>query len=220
MIVIRRSIGRLLPLAVFLALIPLGSLAQTPPPPPPAAAMGIPGLTLSPAQQARFNTRNAKFTQDVEALKANPKLTPAQKQAKFVTLYKAVDKDMMAILTPTQRALVTKQRAQTQARAEAFQKAHGAQIKEGLALAEKLNKALTKDQQTHIGVITQAAQKQKEQIEQDASLSPEAKQQKSLAVDTDAQAKVLAVLTPSQRTMFTRMMQLRKAVAAGAAEGH
>ncbi len=209
----------MLPLAALLALIPLSGLAQTPPP-PPAAAMGVPGLTLSPAQQARFNTRNAKFTQEVEALKADTKLTPAQKQAKFVTLYKAVDKDMMAILTPAQRTLVAKQRAQTQARAEAFQKAHGAQIKEGLTLAEKLNKALTKDQQKQIGAITLAAQKQKEQIGQDASLSLEAKQQKAIVIDADAQKKVLAVLTPSQRTMFTRMVQLRKDVAAATAEGH
>lgn len=207
-------------MAALLALMPLSGLAQNPPPPPPPATMGVPGLTLSPAQQARFNTRNAKFTKDVAALQADTKLTPTQKRAKFVTLYKAVDKDMMAILTPAQRALVAKQRAQTQARAEAFQKAHGAQIKEGEALAAKLNKTLTKEQQKQLGAINMAAQKQKQQIAQDSSLSLDAKQKKAIAVDTDAQTKVLAILTPSQRTMFTRMEQLRKDIAAGAAEGH
>lgn len=208
----------MLSLAALLTLLPLGAAAQNPPPPPPPGAMGVPGLTLSPAQQARFNARNAQFTQDITALRADPKLTPTQKQAKFVALYRAVDKDMLAILTPAQHALVLKQRSQTQTRAAAFQKAHGAQLKEGQALAAKLNQTLTKDQQKRLGVINMAALKQKQQIDQALSLS--AKQQKATAIDADAQAKILAALTPPQRTLFNRMMQIRKDMAAGASAGH
>lgn len=210
----RRSTSRLLPLAALLTLLPLNALAQNPPPPPPPA-MGVPGLTLSPAQQARFTARNAKFAQEVTALRADPKLTPAQKQAKFVTLYKAVDKDMMAILTPAQRALVARQRSQTQARAATFQKLHGTQIKEGQALAAKLNQMLTTDQKQRLGAINMEAQKQKQQIGQDQALSFAAKQQKAIAVDADAQAKILAVLTPPERTMFTQMEQIRRSITAG-----
>ena len=197
-----------------MALLPLSGLAQNPPPPPPSAAMGVPGLTLSPAQQARFNARNAQFAQEVTALRADPKLTPAQKQAKFVTLYKAVDKDMMAILTPAQRALVARQRAQTQARAAAFQQAHGAQIKEGQGLAAKLNQTLTKDQQKRLGALNAAEKAQMDQIARNSALSPAAKQQQAIAVDTAAQTKILAVLTPAQRAMFTRMMQIKRSLAA------
>lgn len=199
----RRRTGPLLPLAALLALLPCSGLTQTPPPPPPPAA-GVPGLTLSPAQKARYDTRNAQYIKDMTALQADTKMTPAQKQAKFLTIRAAVDKDMLAILTPAQRATVLKQRAHTQA-----------QIKEGQGLADKLNASMNAEQKRRLGVLNAAEKAEMQKLSTDTALSTEAKRQKAVAFDVETQAKILAVLTPTQRPLFTRMMQIKKDMAAG-----
>lgn len=82
------------------------------------------GLVLNADQKAKADARQTQFKKDLAALGADPKLTPAQKQAQAQTLYQALDKDMMAILTPTERANVLKQRqinAKFQADAKALQ---------------------------------------------------------------------------------------------------
>lgn len=68
------------------------------------------GLGLNTAQQTKANTRQAQFKQDIQALQTDTKMTPAQKQAKYTTLMQAMDRDMLAILTPAQRTQVEKQR--------------------------------------------------------------------------------------------------------------
>jgi hypothetical protein len=83
------------------------TLAQTP---PAEKSSSDGGLKLTAAQQAQANVRQAQFQKDVAALRADTKMTDAQKQAKYTTLYQAMDKDMLAILTPTQRTQVEKQR--------------------------------------------------------------------------------------------------------------
>jgi len=68
------------------------------------------GLDFSAAQHAKADARQAQFQKDVNALRTVTKMTNAQKQAKYTSLYQAMDKDMLAILTPTQRTQVLKQR--------------------------------------------------------------------------------------------------------------
>lgn len=80
---------------------------------PPAATAGNPssgGLDLNAAQRSQADARQAQFQKEIAALRADTKTTPEQKQAKFKVLYQAMDKDMMAILTPGQRTQVLKQR--------------------------------------------------------------------------------------------------------------
>jgi len=69
-----------------------------------------PGLGLTPAQRARAEARQAQFQKDVAALRSDSKLTNAQKQAKYTSLYSAMDKDMLALLSPAQKTRVMKQR--------------------------------------------------------------------------------------------------------------
>ena len=55
--------------------------------------------------------RQAKAQKDAAAINADTKLTPDQKQAKLLALEQAFDKDMLAILTPSQRTTLLKQRS-------------------------------------------------------------------------------------------------------------
>jgi len=67
--------------------------------------------TLSAAQKAKVEARQAQFQKDLTALRTNPKMTDAQKQARYKTIMLSMDKDMLAILSPAQRGIVLKQRA-------------------------------------------------------------------------------------------------------------
>ena len=69
------------------------------------------GSDLSATQRAEASARQARFQKDIAALRADTKLTDAQKQAQYGILLKAMDKDMLGLLTPSQRAEVKKQRA-------------------------------------------------------------------------------------------------------------
>ncbi len=68
------------------------------------------GLDLSAAQRAKADARQAQFKKELAAISADTKLSNDQKQAKALTLYQALDKDMLAILTPAERTKVMKQR--------------------------------------------------------------------------------------------------------------
>lgn len=92
--------------ALALLFLPLTVQAQSPPPAAPAPA----GSDLSPAQQARIQARQEQFQKDLAALRADAKMTDAQKQAKYTTMVQAMTNDTMAILTPVQRAGEMKRR--------------------------------------------------------------------------------------------------------------
>lgn len=86
--------------ALALLSLPLTAQAQAAPPAAPAPAV----TDLSPAQQARMQARQEQFQKDLAALRADVKMTNAQKQAKYTPMAQAMNRDMMAILTPAQRA--------------------------------------------------------------------------------------------------------------------
>ena len=86
--------------------VPTLAQAQT----PAGQAAPAVGLDLSPAQKAKADARQAQFKKELAAISADSKLSNAQKQAKAMTLYGGMDKDMLAILTPAQRTKVMKQR--------------------------------------------------------------------------------------------------------------
>jgi len=65
---------------------------------------------LSAGQRARAQARQGRFQKEVAALRADPRMTNPQKLARYQTLYQSMDKDMLAILSPDQRAIVLKQR--------------------------------------------------------------------------------------------------------------
>lgn len=73
---------------------------------PPSASS-----TLSDAQKSKVQARQEQFKKDLLALQTDTKMTDVQKQAHYKNLMLAMDKDLLEILTPAQRAIVLKQRA-------------------------------------------------------------------------------------------------------------
>lgn len=99
------------PFALFAAL----TLALTAPFVPallvPALAQrplhGVPNSNpngLTPAQKQQATAIGRKFGQQMQALQANTSLTPAARQAKMHALQQSVRSQLMAIMTPAQRA--------------------------------------------------------------------------------------------------------------------
>lgn len=83
-----------------LALFSFSMTAQAQTPPTTTSA----GSDLSSSQQARMKARQDQFQRDLAALRADPKMTNPQKQIKYNAMVQAMDKDLMAVLTPMQRA--------------------------------------------------------------------------------------------------------------------
>ncbi len=93
--------------ALSLALAP--AFAQAPPPMmhgPAGAHSGRMGdaLALTDAQKARLRPVFMNAGRQMQALQANTSLTPAVRMAKMQALQKSARTQMMAILTPAQRA--------------------------------------------------------------------------------------------------------------------
>lgn len=171
----------------------------------PHAASAAPAPSaLSAAQKTKVSTRQAQFQKDIAALQADKKMTDAQKQARYKTLMATMDKDMLAILTPAQRAIVLKQRdigAKFRQQAEVIQASKTlteAQKKDRLAaLAAQADKdtlaTLPPSQRTEVLQRRQRqeqAQALKEQLEK--SETPEQKKQFE-ATMADVRAKAEAV---------------------------
>jgi hypothetical protein len=182
--------------------------------PPPASTAGP---KLSPAQQARYQARMQKFNKDAAAVMANKSLTPAQQGAKIQAMKKALDPDMLAILTPAQRAQVLAQRkgmmAQQKAmmaKAQAFKQAHSSEIKTGQALAAKLTKSLTPAQKSQIAAIQKQVQQQYQTLATNKSLTQQAKMQQMQGLNQQAQAKITAILNPTQKADYLKMQQMQK----------
>lgn len=219
-----RLAGLLLPIlaATTLAWSPLPGHTQA-----PAQVAAPPGVNLTPAQQARAQARHQKFIKDVTALQANKTMTPAQKNAKGQALVQSQDRDMLAILTPQQRTTVMAQRAAQmknlqaqQKAAQAFQNAHKTQIAQGQALAKKLTDSLTPAQKTQIETVRQqfrtSAGPRMNQVMTNNALTPQAKQQQLMSIAREIDPKIEAVLNPTQRADYEKMVQLQKQLAAQA----
>ncbi|MGI4792240.1 MAG: hypothetical protein ACRYFS_25730 [Janthinobacterium lividum] len=252
--------GTTVPIAVFalmsMAVFVSPSTAQA-----PAAGQSSSsgGLDLNAAQRTQADARQAQFQKDIAALRADKTSTDAQKQAKYVVLYQAMDKDMMALLTPAQRSQVQKQReinaqfqkdvtalqsdktmtdAQKKARylvlvqnarnaslalmtpaqraaalkraAEAtkLQQAQAVKLGEVKRLGLQLQKSETPAQSEKlrtIGLTTGAAI---QSVIADKTLSNPAKTAKIVALRKDALSHDLALLTPSQRTLYGRIQAM------------
>ena len=98
-----------LPVALFLSIAPL--FAQAPPPNAPmhgqrgarARAMAD-SMHFTDAQKAQLRTILVSAGQQVQALQANTSLTQSVRTAKMQAIQQRVRTQMMAILTPAQRA--------------------------------------------------------------------------------------------------------------------
>ena len=217
------------------------------------------GLGLNAAQQAKASARQAQFQKDVQALKDDPKMTMAQKQAKYTTLLQAMDRDMMALLTPAQRTQVTKQRAinaqfktdvlalqsnrtltdaqkkakylqltqnarnaslaimtptqrskalKRSAAMEQAQKEQAPKIAEAKRLSQQLVKSETPAQSEKLRTIALSTGTTIQSVIADKTLSAQAQTTKINALRQDALKRDMALLTPAQRTLYSRIQAL------------
>lgn len=217
----------------------------------PRAAFAVPASSsLSAAQKAKVTSRQTQFQKDTAALQADAKMTSAQKQARYKTMMLTMDKDMLAILTPAQRAIVLKQRAigakfqqeataiqvsktltdaqkkdrlaalaaqadkdtlatlPPQQRAEVMQRRQKQQ--QAQALKEQLEKSETPAQKKQFEETMTDVRAKAQTISADKTLSEATKGQKLTDLAKQAQAKDLAMLTPTQKAMYEKIQVLIK----------
>ena len=227
---------------------------------PPTGQTTTPvGLDLNPAQRAKADTRQARFKEDMQALQADPKMTTAQKQAKFTTLYQAMNQDMMAILTPAQRSQVEKQRqvnaqfktdvlalqsdrkmtdAQKKTRylqlvqnarnaslalmspsqraealkrsaaAEQVQQAQAGKVAEAKRLGQQLQRSESPAQSQKLSAIALSTRTAIQAVIANKTLSDQVKTAKIVALRQDALRRDLVLLTPAQRSLYSRIQAL------------
>ena len=185
-----------------LAALPQCAPAQT----PGAVEMRLPpgAPPPTPAQNQKFVALNTQFNQDIQALRTNRSLTPAQKQAKAQQLALALNAHMMALLTPAQRAVVMKDRTRIVGLRQAFMKQHQAEIAQAKKLGQDYQKSFTAAQKQKIKTIQQQAQAQLQKLQSDPKASALVKQTTAAAIIRDAQRQEEAVLTPAQRSEITQ----------------
>lgn len=167
----------------------------------PAMPAGNNPLGLTPDQQQRALARKQQMAADIAALRNDQTLTDQQKQAKFIGLEKRFQSDMLAILTPAQRAQFTTEVAKRQAIADVKMKAF-------LDVQTKLRKSMTKDQQAQIKSISISLGKQAQSIVQDKTLTDDDKRTKIQALQKEQEAEVNAILTPTQRIEFAKLQAM------------
>lgn len=239
--------ARLTAPAAVLALLflPLSGYAQ----PGPASHSGASAATdLSPAQNARIQARQAQLGKEVAALRADTKLTAPQKQAKYQTMLQALDKDVLAILTPAQRTQELQRRqinaqflkdvaalradkklteAQKKARYLALvQKADTGTIstltptqkalvlkrrhtqEEALQISQELQQSQTPAQAKQIHDISVALRNKMQAVVADKSLSDQVKTAKIKELTEIEKNQINALLTPAQRVKFEQWQRL------------
>jgi len=103
--VLIRSFGLRAKLGLTLASLTLLPLATA-----PAHAQGKPsgGPTLSAAQKKKAQSLATQYQKAMQSLGNDKSLSQTQKQAKFQSLAKSYQSEMMALLTPAQRERVKK----------------------------------------------------------------------------------------------------------------
>ncbi len=246
----------------FSAAFALAGLALTTPLPAQAPQPGQStpvGLGLNAAQRTKADGLQAQFQKEVQALQADTKMAPAQKQAKYTALYQTMDRNMLAVLTPVQRSQVVKQRAinaqfktnvlalqsnrkltdaQKKARylqlvqnarnaslalmspaqradaikrsaaAEKLQQEQAPKIAEAKRLSQQLQKSETPAQSEKLRTIALSTGTTIQSVIADKSLSSQAKTARIISLRQDALKRDLALLTPAQRTLYSRIQAL------------
>jgi hypothetical protein len=184
--------------------VPSASIAA----PPPSAQGGGHSdpnyLHLTPDQQKKMQVRQKQMSTDWNALVQDKTMTDQQKQAKAQELQKSYQTDMLAMLTPAQRVLVDKQRADAMKR-KAFADARMKQI---VDVQTKLLKSLNPTQSKQITAIRDADFKIFQSIQGDKSLSESAKQSKVADLTKGENVKINAILNPTQRANFQKLQDL------------
>ena len=161
---------------------------------------------LTPAQRVEVLKQrqiNARFQQSIAALKTDPKLSDAQKQARYQTLVHTRQTALLATLTPMQRTRVEKEHQSQLTRAT-----------EANRLGAELQKSQTPAQAKQIQAIALATRTQMQAVIADKTMPDSAKSAKITDLRKQAQEKIDTLLTPEQRTKYAHLQELLKPPAA------
>ena len=202
-----RLILALLPLSLCLSALPPPATAQAANPAQSGLPPGAP--PLSPAQKQKQQARMTRFYQDLRALGQNTTLSPVQKQQQYVGMKKQLDRDMLGLLTPTQRQAVIKQNLQVMKLRADFVKQHQSEITKSNQLNASYQKSFTPAQKQKMLALQQEAQAQAQKVQNDPKMAADTKNQTLAAIGRDTQRQVLALLTPAQRTQVKQYQAIQ-----------
>ena len=179
---------------------PTGSLAT-----PPIVPVDAPQnkLHMTADQQNKANSIMGSFFQKRNAIIANKKQTPSQMQAAYATLGKATHAQMLAILTPQQKALLTQLQAN---QAKYIAGANEAQAK-ALVYRNQLQASLTTAQKNKISGINKAAEAKLQAIDIDSKLTIQQREQQTSAIRVSVQAAIKSVLNPAQLSAYANLQR-------------
>ncbi len=179
---------------------PTGSLAA-----PPIVPVDAPQnkLHLTPDQQTKANSIMGGFFQKRNAIIANKKQTQSQMQAAYAALGQATHAQMMAILTPQQKASLTQLQAN---KARYIAAANDAQTK-ALAYSKQLRASLTAPQKAKIDGIEKAAVAKLQAMVANPKLTIQQREQQSSTIRSNAQSTIKATLTPAQLAIYANVQR-------------
>ncbi len=155
---------------------------------------------LTPAQRTQVMAQRrigAQLQKEAEALQADKTLTDAQKRTRYEALRQAANQKALATLTPAQRAQAEKQLQAAKARQA-----------DATRMGKELQASLSPDQEKQIHAIALASGAQIQGVITDKSVAQQAKVAKITALRQQAEVKINAVLTSSQRTLYARIQAL------------
>lgn len=161
--------------------------------PPPASA----SLDVNASQQARIDARQAQFHKDLAALSADAVTTTAEKRVKYAAMMQAMNKDIMAILTPAQRAQEMK-RQSIQAQFQKDMAALGADKSMTDAQKKARYAALVRAADTQTLATMTASQRATAQRQRQAAQAQQQAQQAVVANATRMGKEIQASLSPAQ----------------------
>jgi hypothetical protein len=168
-------------------------------------------LGLTAAQDSKMKIRRKKYQNDLAALKANKKLSAAQKSLRSAALEKQAEADIKAILTPQQQSL-----------AERLQKEELREIKNSdqtkklldrkkadeekyKVVLKKLIASTTPDQKIKLKAILEGTKEKLNKIAADSTLSADQKNQKFAKVREESESEQKAIFTSEQISLMKEM---------------
>ncbi|HEX5324683.1 MAG TPA: hypothetical protein VFW40_12920 [Capsulimonadaceae bacterium] len=210
--------------AVFTGLISSRVLAQNaggaPPaapgmPPPPTQQGPLSAndprnpLHMTAAQQTKWRDTEMKYQPQARAIVQDKSLTQAQKKAKLTSLIKKANTELLAILTPSQRAQQQKLQKAAEARQAKVMQAINNRKLQLQKVSGQLEKSLTAAQKKKLQALETQMKPKFDQIQADPKLNSQQKQDKMTALGKQYMQQRNALLTSSQLALVQQIQKLQ-----------
>ena len=168
--------------------------AQMQPQQPPQASAQRDPLGLTDSQKAQISALNTTSRAHQTAIQSDTKLSAAQKTQQLQNLAKSYRQQSLAILTPSQRAIVTSLNN------------NNAQIQK---LSMKLQASLTVQQKSDLKSLQTSQQSQFQAIVGSKTLTRDQQRIQLTALGKGAQAGINRILNPDQLKLISEMNSLQ-----------